>query len=324
MGKAYLWHRRAVLGLYALSAATFLLVPAIFGQPVDAAAYALLIVTFVLALAAAWDLYRFAQRTRALQTALDNLSDAAGALPEPGGPIEAGYRDIVDALYALLHEQTARLDARHSEQIDYYTMWVHQIKTPIAAMRLKLDGLPHGGALESELLRIERYADMALQFVRMEDLSGDLVIETGDLAQVVNGCVRKYAQLFIEKRLKVTIEGTDFTVRTDGKWLAFILEQLLSNAVKYTQRGGVTIRGVAPRTLIIEDTGIGIRPEDMPRIFEKGYTGTNGRIDRRASGLGLYMAGRVARQLSIHIEPGARPGGGTRMTLHFPRAVMAE
>lgn len=322
MIRAYLRHRRAVLALYILAAITYPAIQALHGLPLEAPLYGLLVITFVLLVACCVDFFRFATRAHALDAVIENLSDAAQALPEAIGPVEARYHTLVEALYQLQAAQAEALARGYGEQLDYYTMWVHQIKTPIAAMRLSLQGGGNPALLEAELLKVERYVEMALQFIRLENIAADLVIEECAIAPLVNTCVKRYAPLFIGKRLRVEIEATDFAVVTDSKWLAFIVEQLLSNAIKYTDKGHVRISGggtEAARTLTIEDTGSGIRPEDLPRVFSKGYTGTSGRIDRRASGLGLYMAGRVATQLGIRIYPESTPGKGTRMTLVFPR-----
>ena len=164
---------------------------------------------------------------------------------------------------------------------------------------------------------------MALQNVKLGSLAGDLVIREEPLEPIVRECVRKYAPLFIAKHLSVQMEQLERTVTTDSKWLAFILEQLLSNAVKYTHAGGVRI-ACEGEWLVVEDTGVGIRAEDLQRVFEKGYTGHNGRMDKKATGIGLYLTRRVLTMLghSIHID--ARPGGGTRVHISLKRPELSE
>lgn len=318
MIKGYLRYRWMVFALYLVVLAIFPGIAYLYGDDLSAASYGLLILTFLLAIVLVLDFARYVSRAKALDAVLDNLSEAAHALPAAAGPIEARYHELVSGLYELLEAQSEGLLRAHSEQVDYYTMWVHQIKTPIAAMRLALSGGTRPELLAEELFKVERYVEMALQFVKLSDLSSDLVLREYPLAPIVSASVKKYAPLFIGKRLKVEIEGVDNTVTTDSKWLSFILEQLLSNAVKYTEKGSVRVIGTAG-TLMVEDTGIGIRQEDMARIFQKGYTGYNGRMDQRASGLGLYMAKRVADQLGIRMYPESTLGKGTRMTLIFPK-----
>jgi signal transduction histidine kinase len=214
------------------------------------------------------------------------------------------------------------MDKSHTEQVEYYTMWVHQIKTPISAMRLALQssGQVSLSLLEQELFKIEQYVELALSYTRMKDLSNDLVIREYDLEDIVNQSIKKYAPLFIYKKLSVYVEEFHETVATDSKWLAFILEQLLSNAVKYTYQGGVTIT-YRDKTLRIIDTGIGIRSEDIDRIFEKGYTGYNGRIDKKASGIGLYLTKKTADALSVKITVTSKVGEGTAVSVTFSEYV---
>lgn len=318
MSRGYLRYRRAPLALLAVVCVLFPLTQWLYGQPMAPVGYALLMLAFLLVIVGAADYTRYARRVRALDDVLDNLSVAAHALPPANGPVEERYREIAGNLYTLLDEQAEKAARESGERIDYYTMWVHQIKTPIAAMRLALSAGASPQAIEAELFKVERYIEMALQYVKLSDLSADLVIREYDLRKIVSGCVKKYAPLFIGKHLRVDIEGDLGTVTTDSKWLSFILEQLLSNAIKYTERGGVRF-AIEGGALLVEDSGIGIRAEDLPRIFEKGYTGFNGRMDQRASGLGLYMARRVADQLGIRIYPESSLRSGTKMLLVFPR-----
>lgn len=318
MIRTYLRHRSALLLLYLLTVVSFPGIQALYGVDMTPVWYALSIITFFLVIFLAVDGYRFILRVRTLDQIMENLSEAEHALPSAGGPLEMRYQALLRALYLLLDEQAERLTRQHGDQLDYYTLWMHQIKTPIAAMRLALQSGANADVLEAELFKVERYVEMALQYVKIQDLSSDLVLREYPLAPIVSASVKKYASLFIGKRLKVEIEPIEGAVLTDSKWLSFILEQILSNAVKYTQKGGVRIRQ-AGNALTIEDSGIGIRPEDLSRIFEKGYTGYNGRMNQRASGLGLYMSRRVARQLNIRIYPESTLHQGTSMTLVFPK-----
>lgn len=173
--------------------------------------------------------------------------------------------------------------------------------------------------MRQELFKIEQYAMMALRFIKLESISSDIVLAPCRLDSAVKEQVRSHSIPFVYKGLSVSVNVSGQSIMTDKKWLGFIIEQLISNAVKYTNKGGVTICGDA-KTLSIEDTGIGIMPEDLPRIFEKGYTGYNGRIDDRSSGIGLYMAKRAADALSIRIGVESRLGRGTRSRFTFRTA----
>ena len=185
-------------------------------------------------------------------------------------------------------------------------------------MRLLLQTGAEPAEMEEELFRIEQYVEMVLGYLRSESLSGDLLVSRCDLDAIVRGCVRKYRKQFIRKHIALRYEPLRATVLTDPKWLAFVIEQLLSNALKYTPQGTIAIEmdAARPDALVISDTGIGIRPEDLPRVFEKGYTGFNGREgDRRATGIGLYLCRRILKRLGHTIEIESSPGRGTRVIL---------
>lgn len=203
------------------------------------------------------------------------------------------------------------------EKEDFFALWAHQIKTPIAAMNLLLQNEePDRAQCRQELFRIENYVEMALDYARFENLSGDLVLESCELLPMVKQTVKKYSTIFIHKHLKVELKDLDTKILTDEKWFCFVLEQILSNALKYTKEGGVTIRaeknGKETR-VVIGDTGIGIRSEDLPRIFEKGFTGCNGRLDKKASGLGLYLCKGVCDKLGHGIGAVSQEGKGTEV-----------
>ena len=201
------------------------------------------------------------------------------------------------------------------EKQDFFALWAHQIKTPIAAMNLLLQSEETGTAdCRQELFKIENYVEMALNYLRFEEISNDLVLERNSLEALVRQTVKKYAFVFIYNHIAVKLGDLDYCVLTDEKWFCFVLEQVLSNALKYTRQGSVTIfaekaeKGVC---LTIRDTGIGIRSEDLPRLFEKGFTGYNGRMDKKASGLGLYLCKGICEKLGHKIDVFSTEGKGT-------------
>ena len=142
-------------------------------------------------------------------------------------------------------------------------------------------------------MRVEQYVEMVLVFLRLDSSTTDYVIRSHSLDDIVRPAVRKFAGEFIRRRLRLDYQSLDRTVVTDAKWLGFVVEQVLSNALKYTASGSVTI-AMDGDDLCIRDTGMGIAPEDLPRIFDRGFTGLNGRRDTRASGIGLYLCRRIA------------------------------
>ena len=201
------------------------------------------------------------------------------------------------------------------EKEDFFALWAHQIKTPIAAMRLLLQSEEINAAdCRQELFRIESYVEVALNYLRFEEMSGDLLLENCQLESMVKQVVKKYSTIFIHQHLSVELENLNGTILTDEKWFCFVLEQILSNALKYTKKGGVKIfaRDISDaREIVIRDTGMGIRGEDLPRVFEKGYTGYNGRIDKKASGIGLYLCKGVCNKLGHKIRIESEEDKGT-------------
>lgn len=242
-----------------------------------------------------------------------------------GGDWEARiYREMVRQLLLEQRYQQDTLRIRQQDTVDYYTTWVHQIKTPIAAMGLILqqEDTEDSRRLSGELQRIEQYVDMVLTYLRLGSGDTDYVFAKVDLDKLLRGCIRKYAGQFIRRHLTLDYQSMDCQVLTDEKWLAFVVEQVLSNALKYTREGSVSIYLEPSCILCIRDTGIGIAPEDLPRIFEKGYTGYNGRSDKKATGLGLYLCRQICDRLKSTITAESAPGEGTTIRIGLGREVL--
>lgn len=242
-------------------------------------------------------------RIRCKHTALTRIRTVADVqselLPLPDTVCEEDYAEILQLLREEQLYSHARLDEKYGNMVAYYTVWVHQIKTPIASMHLHLQNEDSALSrqLTSDLHRIEQYVEMVLTFLRLDSETTDYVFRACDLDTVVCSAVKKFSSDFIERKLKLVYEPLNRTVVTDEKWLSFVVEQVLSNALKYTPSGEITVTVEGEATLRIRDTGIGIAPEDLPRIFENGYTGCNGRSDRKASGIGLYLCRRICFEL---------------------------
>lgn len=319
----YIRQRRRSLLLLLLCSMVFAATFALYRLPVLATLYpaglcALLLIAFGIV-----DYIRLRRKYRTLH-ALCQLPDVlTERLPTSESAVETEYQQLL----ALLEEEHRRLSGeqhrRYQDMMDYYTVWAHQIKTPIAAMRLHLqqEDSALSRTLMSELLRVEQYADMVLTYLRLDADSTDYVIREYDVDSIIRQAVKRFAGEFIARKLTLEYQPLNATVVTDEKWLLFVVEQVLSNALKYTHTGGVAICMETPKTLCIRDTGMGIAPEDLPRIFEKGYTGILGRSDKKASGIGLYLCRRICRNLGHTITAESAPGKGTtiRIDLHQRR-----
>jgi len=263
------------------------------------------------------DFFRYYNRHRELIKMQKVIKISVDALSMPGDQIEEDYQTLLQ----LVHEDKVKavndLENRRKDLMEYYTMWVHQIKTPIAAMQLLLqsEDTPKNREAAEELFRIEQYVKMALQYTRLDSETTDFLIQRYNLDDIVREAVRCYARLFIRKKISLNYQPLQVQVLTDEKWLEFVIEQVLSNAVKYTPKGSVSIYMEGSSTLVIEDTGIGIRKEDLPRVCEKGYTGYNGHTDKRSTGIGLYLSKRILEKLSHTIEIESEMGEGTRVKI---------
>ena len=263
---------------------------------------------------------RYRRKHLTLKRALARLPEDLSALPEPGDALEGDYQQMVSALDGL-RRRAASDAARDRDRAEtFYTAWVHQIKTPMAAMGLLLQsGTPDAALLKEELFRMEKYADLVLTYQRLDSDSTDLVLRDCDLDGIIRAAVKEYARLFILKKLTLTFTPTGLTVLTDEKWLGFVIGQLLGNALKYTRKGGVSVYARGER-LVIEDTGMGIPASELPRIFERSFTGENGRAAERTTGLGLYLCQRACALLGHGITAESEAGKGTRVILDLRRS----
>lgn len=311
--------RRALIILFVCSLLIVQLLGHLAQQDAVYVRYACVLMSFVFVCVALVDGARYRRSRRRMEQLSQHTELLPRELPEPIDALTGDY----DAVVRALTQENERLRTQNlrqqEEQREYYTLWVHQIKTPISAMRLLLEARDDENTklLKQELFKVDQYADLALKFVKLSDIASDLVIERCDLNEIARAAVKKYSLLFVYSRLTVQIDSLNKDIPCDSMWLEFILCQLLSNSIKYTRAGGVRIY-MEQRALVVEDTGIGIRKEDLPRIFEKGYTGYNGRMDTRASGIGLYLVKRAADALGIAIEVRSELGHGTRVSLRFP------
>ena len=230
------------------------------------------------------------------------------------------YHKIIEKLYEELEKLTQENRQKNTDMVDYYSMWVHQIKTPIAAMNFLLDNEEiDRKILQQELFKIERYVEMVLTYIRLDSISSDYVITKINLDEVVKDSVKKYATIFINKKIKLNYVSHETMVISDKKWLSFAFEQILGNSVKYSNANGEITIETCENKLIIEDNGMGIKEEDLPRIFEKGFTGFNGRYEKKSSGLGLYLCKKTLDKLGHHIEISSKVGEGTRIEITFPK-----
>ena len=270
------------------------------------------------------DYMDFCRKHRELSSLVEEIKITDSHFPRADGLIEHDYQAVLRSIYEDRQQITNQMNYQYRDMMEYYTTWVHQIKTPIAAMRLQLQGEDSERSREllEELQRIEQYVEMVLTYLRLDSGSTDYVLKNYDLDDIVRQAVRKYASQFIRKRIRLIYGSLSCQVLTDEKWLLFVIEQVLSNALKYTRSGEIEITVEAPKTLCIRDTGIGIAAEDLPRIFEKGFTGYNGRSDKKASGIGLYLCRRICGRLNHKMTVTSEVDVGTEVRIALDRKAL--
>ncbi|MBQ2800552.1 MAG: sensor histidine kinase [Lachnospiraceae bacterium] len=316
------FHFLVLIFLYPL---LHLIVLGIYQVPLEPLLYAFLLCMVVFGVLSVFDFQKTKQKHETLASYhyLSGLS--LDKLIKQPTITERDYHRLILKLEQEIHKIQTTSTKSNQENADFYMMWVHQIKTPISALRLLLqtdsENIP---AMKSELFKIERYIDIILGYSRLDDMNHDLSLKHYSLDSMVKQAIKKYTPLFIHSKVRLDLEPISSQVLTDEKWLVFVLEQLISNSLKYTPDGSIHIsvrQGRTPlepkNTLIIEDTGIGIAPEDLPRIFERGFTGYNGRMDKKASGLGLYLCKTILKRLGHEITITSTLGVGTTVSVEF-------
>lgn len=315
--KAYLKERWRVITTGAIFASIFIASFWLYHLPMKAVLYPTALCLLLGLGVAVADFLRVKKRHEILKSITGMTDVITGSFPKIEGIDDADYQKILALIREEYTTERTAAQQKYADMIDYYTAWAHQIKTPIASMRLHLqnEDTALSRKLTLDLFRVEQYVEMVLTFLRLNAESTDYVIKAHDLDTIIRQTVKKFAGEFIERRLRLVYEPVHTTVITDEKWLSFVIEQVLSNALKYTPAGSISITLEPEKKLCIRDTGIGIAAEDLPRIFENGFTGYNGRTDKKASGIGLYLCKRICTNLGHGISVLSQVDRGTCITI---------
>ncbi len=317
---AYLSEKKVFIVYLTVTAAFFIVSFLLYDLPLGAVIYPCICAVIIGVLFALPAYFRHRAKVKRLDTCINTGILELSELPEAVSETEEKYRKVIETLLEREAKAREKAGGDYASMIDYYTMWVHQIKTPISSMRLKLqnEDTPLARWLRLDLSRIEGYVEMVLAYLRLDSPSTDYVIKECDLDGIVRAGVKKFSGEFINRGLSLEYEPLNTKILTDEKWLQFVFEQVLSNALKYTKEGGISVY-VEDNRLCVKDTGIGINAADLPRVFERGYTGRLGREDKRASGIGLYLCKRICDALGHEISIESSEGSGTVVKIGLER-----
>jgi signal transduction histidine kinase len=255
--------------------------------------------------------------------------DWVNSLPLPMSTEQRICQELMQKFYQDANDKLAEYNLKSAEDLEFITTWVHEIKTPIAASKLIIENSLNNPSekdlfsIEDEINKIEDFVQMTLFYSRAGDFAKDYMISSVSLEKIVKDCIKTEYSSITNRNLKISMDSLDLQVDTDEKWLGFIFKQILDNAVKYSPLGGeikIYARHEEKKcTLNIEDLGVGIKQEDIGRIFEKNFTGENGRRYNASTGIGLYLSQKLARKLGHFITATSDYGNGTKVSIHFPK-----
>lgn len=246
-------------------------------------------------------------------------------MKKPTNHEEEKIKGILTETNRSMREQINYYKNIQKEYQEYIETWVHEIKTPIASTMLIIENneelVPY--SMKNEIKKIENYIDQVLYYSRSNDVSKDYIIKKMDLEYVVRNVVKKNASDFINKKIAIDMNNLSGFVYSDSKWIEFIINQIISNSIKYctTENPKVSIYSTKNENntiLTIKDNGVGISPKDLNRVFEKGFTGENGRLYGKSTGIGLYLCKKLCDKLGIGLTLNSIHNKGTEINIIFP------
>lgn len=233
--------------------------------------------------------------------------------------------NIIEQTDKSMNDEISKLKLNISQYKEYIELWVHEIKTPIAACKLLIENndSPVTESIGEEICRVEDYIEQALFYARSNTMEKDYIIKKISLVNCINNSVKKNLNQLIANRIKINITDVEETVYSDSKWLEFILNQIISNSIKYRKTTNSEIKFYAKKNnqniiLTIEDNGIGMDEKDVLKAFDKGYTGSNGRKFTKSTGIGLYLCKKLCEKLGLKVKLESVLGEGTKVSILFP------
>lgn len=313
-------HKKLIIS-YMIGFGILFFIFSLYDNEIEGVLYGMSLTFLFLILVGGYDFIQYKKKHDALQNYREEIRYSMEHFIKDSTLIGQDYQQLLHLLQEEKQEQIAKYEREKKELEDYFSLWIHQMKLPIASVKLLTDTeeVLNKKLVKAELFRIEQYSEMALAYIRMNSVVTDYVIREYDLDSMIRQAIRRFASEFIRKKIKMEFEETNQKLITDEKWFVFVLEQLLSNALKYTKEGSIHIYLQEENVLVIEDTGIGMEESDCYRVFEKGYTGFNGRYDKKASGIGLYLCKTIMEKLNHNIWITSKKGIGTKVMLSWKK-----
>lgn len=294
--------KTSIIGILGVYAILFVFVY-LYRIPIEVILYPFILTIVFVLIVSLFDYIKYKEKVNKIIQICNDISSCYSVKINDKNIFDEYYLDIINELLKENRKQVSQIQKRISDINDYFSIWVHQIKTPIASMKLKIDNEQMDLLqLASDLNRIDHYVDLVLSFLKFDEEKIDLYFRKTDVDRIMRESLKKFSNDFIIKKIKLDYKLSKREVLTDEKWLSFVFDQLLSNALKYTDKGTISIYYDEDSCLCIKDSGIGIALADMERLFEKGFTGYNGRQYKKASGIGLYMCKRMCDKLNIAIS----------------------
>ena len=294
--------KTSIIGILGVYAILFVFVY-LYRIPIEVILYPYILTIVFVLIVLLFDYIKYKEKVNKIIQICNDISSCYSVKINDKNIFDEYYLDIINELLKENRKQVSQIQKKVSDINDYFSIWVHQIKTPIASMKLKIDNEQMDLLqLASDLNRIDHYVDLVLSFLKFDEEKIDLYFRKTDVDRIMRESLKKFSNDFIIKKIRLDYKLSKREVLTDEKWLSFVFDQLLSNALKYTDKGTISIYYDGDSCLCIKYSGIGIALADMERLFEKGFTGYNGRQYKKASGIGLYMCKRMCDKLNIAIS----------------------
>lgn len=321
MLKFYIKDKIELLSTLVVSILSISIILYLYNLDLEIILYPITVVLIVFLVYFVYDYYLFKKRIKLLNLEKENTNTTIYKINKKYPTEYNLYLEVINNLKKESIKIIEKTNIEKNNITDYYTQWVHQIKTPISALSFLIENEEDSNQkrlLEAELFKIEQYVELVLTYLRLDVDKNDFYAENVKLQILINKVIKKHSNIFIYKKISIE-NNVDLTVISDKKWLEFVLDQIVSNSLKYTSKGGFLKIYREENALVIEDNGIGIQPDNLPRIFEKGYTGFNGRKDKKSSGIGLYLTKKTLDKLGHKIEITSELKKGTVVKIIFSK-----